>query len=183
MTQARAFRTYANSTGADRFDDFKAVRESSLGSSAKLVLLIWLTYADPDGVAYPSVRTLMAGTSLCRTTVQSVLKDLKKIGVLVKIDAHSPGRRGTTCRFHPERLPARLRLGLEGSVATEGSPSEPLSDCRDRSPNPRGSSADPQGLACRAQTVQNRSENRESPTHPTRDADWMESLNRISEDD
>src|SRR5687767_9040866 len=72
----------------------EAVRDSDLGSSAKLLALVLSTYMDTNGKCWPSKLTLSQNCSLVLRAVDGALHRLEEAG-FVEID-RSKGRRPNT---------------------------------------------------------------------------------------
>jgi DNA-binding transcriptional ArsR family regulator len=76
---------------------------SDLRSQERLVLLAWLTHADPDGVAWPSIARLARMTSLGERTVRRELKRLRERGLLEDLGRTPRGGLRLRFRSYPQR--------------------------------------------------------------------------------
>lgn len=95
----------------------KRVFGLNISPTEKLVLRAMADHADDDGTScYPSVNTLTRETSLSRRTVQTTIRTLKDVGLLVAM-GQSKGGRGRTPEYHlkvDEKL--NSKSNLKGAV-------------------------------------------------------------------
>jgi hypothetical protein len=89
----------------------RAVRDSDLAPTVKLVGLIWGTYMNGDGRAYPSVTTIAARAGVGRRTVQRALRDLEGAGLLEPVNV--AGGRGHAGEY-------RALKGVTGDALSSG---------------------------------------------------------------
>jgi hypothetical protein len=73
------------------------LNNSRARSVDRLVLLVLANYANDDGVAWPSLRTLEARAGVARHTVIDALARVVELGELVQIEAGGPRR---SARYH-----------------------------------------------------------------------------------
>ena len=66
----------------------------------RLILLDLASYANDKSVAYPSVRTIAAETGIQERKVRVGLEILQLIGLVTRVAAAIPGRRGVSYRLH-----------------------------------------------------------------------------------
>jgi hypothetical protein len=90
----------------DQFARMRAVRDSTLDSREKLVLIMWVTFADGnDGAAWPSIARLAKATSLGKSTVRESLRELERLGWLVLVGSRKGGRMSNRYRFQVPNPP------------------------------------------------------------------------------
>lgn len=76
---------------------------AGLGAQERLVLLAWLTHANPEGIAWPSIARLARMTSLGERTVRRELKRLRERGVLQDRGRTPRGGLVLCFRSYPQR--------------------------------------------------------------------------------
>lgn len=91
------------------FNFIKAVRQTPMPPTTKLVAITLATYADYEtGECYPSIQTLMADTGLSNRAVIAHIKNIEKLGILIA--DRSNGRR-SYYRFDMENLTKAVTQG------------------------------------------------------------------------
>lgn len=75
--------------------DVATIRHPELSANAKVVWLVLLSYANKEGVAYPSQETLSRQSALSRNTVRKSVRELMKARLLNKIK-HGSNLAGNT---------------------------------------------------------------------------------------
>jgi hypothetical protein len=93
-----------------------------LKAQERLVLLAWLTHADPEGVAWPSIARLALMTSLGERTVRRELKSLRERGVLEERGRTKRGALVLQFQSHPQRSrgPRSQRTVASGQAGRSG---------------------------------------------------------------
>ncbi len=89
-----------------------------LKAQERLVLLAWLTHANPEGVAWPSIARLARMTSLGERTVRRELKSLRERGVLEERGRTRQGALVLQFQGYPQRSqgPRSPRTVTSGQV-------------------------------------------------------------------
>lgn len=88
---------------------------AGLRAQERLVLLAWLTHANPAGVAWPSIARLARMTSLGERTVRRELKRLRERGVLEDRGRTPRGGLRLCFRSYPQRSSGPRSGGTTGS--------------------------------------------------------------------
>lgn len=70
----------------------KVMRDPRLSTSAKALYAVLCTYADDEGVCYPSNETLARDLGVTTRTVQTLLAELNAAGVTVREERYAEGR-------------------------------------------------------------------------------------------
>lgn len=93
-----------------------------LKAQERLVLLAWLTHADPEGVAWPSIGRLARMTSLGERTVRRELKSLRQRGVLEERGRTRQGALVLQFQSYPQRSrgPRPPRTVASGQAGRSG---------------------------------------------------------------
>ncbi|MEZ4322865.1 MAG: helix-turn-helix domain-containing protein [Myxococcota bacterium] len=86
-----------------------------LGAQERLVLVAWLTHANPEGVAWPSIARLARMTSLGERTVRRELKRLRDHGLLEDRGRTPKGGLVLRYRSYPQRSAEPRPPGPVGS--------------------------------------------------------------------
>ena len=89
----------------DNFARTRAVRDSTLGKREKATLVAFLTFADADGVAWPSVATLSRAAGYGRSATRASLRRLEKTAWLVLVGSRKGGRMSNRYRFQVPNPP------------------------------------------------------------------------------
>ncbi len=88
-----------NTRPLDNYARIRAVRASTLGKREKAILSAWLSFANAEGIAYPSVLKLAEAAGYRESATRKALRVLEREGWLVLIGSRKGGRLSNTYRF------------------------------------------------------------------------------------
>ncbi|GDX99996.1 hypothetical protein LBMAG48_24000 [Phycisphaerae bacterium] len=137
----------------DQFARMREARDSTLDSREKLVLIMWVTFADGnDGTAWPSIARLAKATSLGESTVRESVRELERLGWLVLVGSRKGGRMSNRYRFQVPNPPDGGGLNPTPSGPQPDTPQRPTR--QSVAPSPPQSVAEQTNQQNKEQTTQ-----------------------------